>query len=657
MCGIFGIIIPRKTISPNKIHKAIPRLFSLSQSRGKDASGIVVSLGTKTSILRTMGKPKTLLDSNECKIMMEKIYAAPSEDYPITIVAHTRMTTHGTEKNNKNNQPLYGKFSYVFHNGIILNSETIFSNLGILPKTASDSESILAIYEKCRNTNLTPIQAIQAVFTDIIGEASVCIGECTSTSLLLGTNTGSIYCAQSDSATVFASEAYTLTNTSIASLFSLQTPMQLKAGSGIQIDTQSMNKKIFTLYKKETKTNITATLPRPFFESEIPVVTNNHEEIHSLSRHVLHSINYQAIGKIHRCNKCIMPETMPLIQFNNQGICNFCTSYEKTKPLGKNALETHTDTFKSRSDKPDCIVPLSGGRDSSYGLHYIKTVLKLNPIAYTYDWGMVTDIARRNQSRMCSSLGVEHVIVSADIPKKLKNIRKNLEAWLAKPDLGMVTLLMAGDKQAEYYVEELKRKTGIKLVIYCRGNQIEDERFKFGYYGIFNGTPSGVLHHIALKDKLKMVLYYAKQFVTNLKYFNSSLFDTLWAYLSTYLMPHDFVYLWHYIPWDEKEIVTTLKKTYGWETPNDTIATWRIDDGTPALYNYIYYRLQGFTEHDGLRSNQIREGKLSRKKALSLVNEENKPRYEALKWYFERLGVDGNRVLNKIDSLSPLYHI
>ena len=49
----------------------------------------------------------------------------------------------------------------------------------------------------------------------------------------------------------------------------------------------------------------------------------------------------------------------------------------------------------------------------------------MNPIAITYDWGMVTDLARRNQARICGALGIEHVIVAADIPKReviLKNI-------------------------------------------------------------------------------------------------------------------------------------------------------------------------------------------------------------------------------------------
>ena len=77
-----------------------------------------------------------------------------------------------------------------------------------------------------------------------------------------------------------------------------------------------------------------------------------------------------------------------------------------------------------RKDGPDCIIPFSGGRDSSYGLHLIVKELKMKPITYTYDWGMVTDLGRRNISRMCSELKVENIIVAADISKKRRNIAK-----------------------------------------------------------------------------------------------------------------------------------------------------------------------------------------------------------------------------------------
>ena len=58
---------------------------------------------------------------------------------------------------------------------------------------------------------------------------------------------------------------------------------------------------------------------------------------------------------------------------------------------------------------------------------------------------------------------------------------------------------------------------------------------------------------------------------------------------------------------------------YDWEYAPDTTTSWRVGDGTAAFYNYVNYIMAGFTEHDTFRSNQIREGQISRDEALSLV--------------------------------------
>ena len=48
----------------------------------------------------------------------------------------------------------------------------------------------------------------------------------------------------------------------------------------------------------------------------------------------------------------------------------------------------------------------------------------MNPIAFTYDWGLTTDTSRVNQSKLCGKLGIEHIIRSADISKKKKFCEK-----------------------------------------------------------------------------------------------------------------------------------------------------------------------------------------------------------------------------------------
>ena len=77
---------------------------------------------------------------------------------------------------------------------------------------------------------------------------------------------------------------------------------------------------------------------------------------------------------------------------------------------------------------------------------------------------------------------------------------------------------------------------------------------------------------------------------------------------------------------------------------------------TELFYNYIYYTVAGFTEHDTFRSNQIREGDLTRDEALELVNSENAPRYANIKWYLDTLGFDFKPVIETINSIPKLYN-
>jgi hypothetical protein len=138
-------------------------------------------------------------------------------------------------------------------------------------------------------------------------------------------------------------------------------------------------------------------------------------------------------------------------------------------------------------------------------------------------------------------------------------------------------------------------------------------------------------------------------------YFNNSLWDTISGeYYRSFSEKSDYYHIFDYWRWDEKLIDKTLE-LYDWEKAPDTQATWRIGDGTAAFYNYIYYTVAGFTEHDTFRSNQIREGDMSREKALELINEENRPRYPNIRWYLDAIGLDFKEVIPVVNSIKRLY--
>lgn len=76
----------------------------------------------------------------------------------------------------------------------------------------------------------------------------------------------------------------------------------------------------------------------------------------------------------------------------------------------------------------------------------------------------------------------------------------------------------------------------------------------------------------------------------------------------------------------------------------------------PQLFITTYtIRWQVFSEIDTFRNNQIRDGMLTREEALRFAEEENKPRYESIKWYCDTIGIDLAYALRRINAIPKLY--
>jgi hypothetical protein len=101
--------------------------------------------------------------------------------------------------------------------------------------------------------------------------------------------------------------------------------------------------------------------------------------------------------------------------------------------------------------------------------------------------------------------------------------------------------------------------------------------------------------------------------------------------------------------------VNQVLDIYEWEKAPDTDSTWRIGDGTAAFYNYVYRTVAGFSEHDTFRSNQIREGDISRSDAMEMIEKENRPRYQNIRWYLDTLGLDFESTIKVVNSIPKLF--
>ena len=609
MCGIFGVIGENCSLSE------IKDLAKYSERRGRDSSGLVLGGQGKIEIIKTDDKISSLLKRNNIKGTHNIIFG------------HTRLITNGLT----DNQPIIYPDSIVVHNGIVINYEEIFKTYKSKPRFQIDTEAINVIIKSGLEQNKNVSVIAKEILDSLVGTVSICVLLPGINKVLLLSNNGSLYTSYRENNLYFASEYSALQTTGCKEIKQLNNEFIVCNLTG-QINEPQIK-------LKETKKERLTLIP------EVSYVKLRDKSL------------VEVPENLKRCNKCILPETMPFIKFNDEGVCNYCENYEsRLKVKEKSKLLDIVEPFR-RGGERDVILPFSGGRDSCYGLHIAVNELGLKPITYTYDWGMVTDLARRNISRMCSKLGVENIIVAADIEKKRANIRKNLIAWLKSPDLGMVSILTAGDKHFFRYVKDIQNETGITLNLWGV-NPLEVTHFKAGFLGIPPSFEETSVYNNGYRKQLRYQWLRFKAMSKSPSYFNSSIWDTLSGeYYRSVAPKKDYHHIFDYWMWNEELLNNTLINEYDWEVSPDTPTTWRIGDGTAGFYNYIYTTVAGFSEHDTFRSNQVREGIITRDQALDHVTKENEPRYPNIKWYLDTLGLEYDEVIHRVNTIPKLYSV
>ena len=209
------------------------------------------------------------------------------------------------------------------------------------------------------------------------------------------------------------------------------------------------------------------------------------------------------------------------------------------------------------------LVPTSGRRDSCYAYHIASQELGLSSVAFTYDWGFVTDIARRNISRMCGELGIEHILVAADLEKKRRNVRMNVIAWLKKSNLGMIPLFMAGDKTFFHHASLIRRELDLSASLFGM-NRFEPAGFKTGFAGVDETKVYAKTFDISKMNKLKLLTFHSSQPILNPSYLNSSLVDSMASLYSHYFKKIDYLQVFDCVPWKEDEVIGNLERRYGW---------------------------------------------------------------------------------------------
>lgn len=117
---------------------------------------------------------------------------------------------------------------------------------------------------------------------------------------------------------------------------------------------------------------------------------------------------------IRYCKKCLMPSSRPRVEFDEKGVCNACHTAEEKESIDWSARRdefmSYLDEFRPKDSLYDCIVPWSGGKDSSYIAHRLKFEFGLNPLLVTFSPLLPNDIAVHNRDELIK-LGFDHIMV------------------------------------------------------------------------------------------------------------------------------------------------------------------------------------------------------------------------------------------------------
>jgi len=320
-----------------------------------------------------------------------------------------------------------------------------------------------------------------------------------------------------------------------------------------------------------------------------------------------------------RCKRCVMPETVPGITFNKDGICNFCLSYVKEKHLDKEELERIISSVRKEDNKYDCIVPLSGGRDSSFVLYMAKALYNLKVLAVNYDNEFQTDSALINMKKACKILGVDFVSVRSqrDVAQKwvLYSIRFALPLGLLVISDVMCQACSYGYKSVVYRAAE---KYKVPLIFWGKSrNEATQEMEKLATKDIWKSI-GYKLNRLRLL-RFRNINYYKMRYYKLLQRVEFHVSgNSILSSSSPILKNKDIkeIYFFDYIPWNRRKMKETIKRELGWEKPPGHVSSWRIDCKLHRFMNYCYFNLLGCSKDCFGYCNMINSGQMTRAEAL-----------------------------------------
>lgn len=312
------------------------------------------------------------------------------------------------------------------------------------------------------------------------------------------------------------------------------------------------------------------------------------------------------------CRQCILPDTRPNLRLDAEGICNACRSHATKRVIDWAAREAAFRQVvahaKKRSRGYDCLIPVSGGKDSTWQV--VKCLeYGLNPLAVTWKPPGRTELGARNLANLIS-LGVDHIdyqinprverkfmllaferFGSTAIPMHLAlfNIPLNIAVRFQIP------LVVWGENSAFEYGNQAEEDTGFRL----------DHRW-LQKYGVTHGTTAA--------DWISPQL--SREELT--PYFGPGPQELESAHVLA-------VFLGYYFPWSPDETYR-VARAHGFQ-PNPTgprTGVWDfadLDDDFISIHHWMKWYKFGFTRSFDNLSIEIRNGRITRQQAIEWIRQ------------------------------------
>lgn len=307
------------------------------------------------------------------------------------------------------------------------------------------------------------------------------------------------------------------------------------------------------------------------------------------------------------CKKCVMPENKPDIYFNEEGVCNLCVAFKNRKIERESAQPLETDFIKiinkhRGKDKYDCLVMLSGGKDSTASLYYMVKRYNLRVLAFNFDHGFETEEARANVENAVDVLGVDFMTFKSNFMKEMfsKILQSNSKAVVCHP-CSIWYMQLAYDVAARYKIPMIvagwTKGQSVKNTI-KPGADVEDHSIEFRQMA--KATTE------FLKTQLKDMPKY-KDFPTSME---EVVKRGRKKFKSIVISPHWF------LPFGPETYVEVIKKELKWKVPTFSYPKGSTNCSLNFISTHNSMKHFGYTHYHVEASKMIRETMMCREDAL-----------------------------------------